>query len=153
MRFINWFNHTSQSIQTRVPEVQLSSHYVTERLSALLFERLPPEISRTILNLLPDDGARHLHSLESTATSPENRSIGYPDFIERTRETIGLTEIAPRSEEEEVALAEKIADAFLWAIAQELPPDLKTRIEENLPTELRSRMNLSTAHVEESKVA
>ena len=161
-RAINWLDSTSRSLQGGFPDAADAADYVTERLSALMLERLTPQIAAQLLELLPEDVShgtwRELDSLRTSAHSSGNPSIGFVDFVERTRHALGLTELldSPAYENSEEAyeqLCHQIADAFLWAVAYEVPAEIKIRMTEELPLELRSRMNLYGAHSEREKVA
>jgi hypothetical protein len=87
-----------------------------------------------------------------------DRSIGLTDFVELTRRLLGVTDI-PRqpkyegSEPEYCKLCEQVTDAFLWAVSQEIPVELKGRMAEHLPADLRCRMNLRSGYSARDKVA
>ena len=68
--------------------------------------------------------------------------------VERAAHALGLSRLDSTTD-----LPSQAADAFLWAVAQDLPPDLKEILARELPTELKARMNLGTMHSEEAKVA
>jgi len=158
-RSINWFDHTNQSLVSQFPETTPYSEYLVERLAALLLERLPPDLSRKLIGLLPENTIQgHLNPLTASAISQEETSIGYNDFVERTESTLGCSDLSKQklledSEEEMRNFAEQLANSFLWAVAQEFPAEIKTRMIERLPSDLRARMNLYSAQSDDSKVA
>jgi hypothetical protein len=157
-RPIDWLESTSRSLSTRFPETKNYSHLLTGRLASLLLERLPEETSQQILRLLPPTLVQNpVPALSTSASSDADHSIGYIDFVKRTASIVGVSD--PRSDhnginsESELSnFSEKLTDAFFWAIAQEFPADLKTRLIEGLPAEICSRMDLYNAQTEESKV-
>lgn len=151
-RSIHWFEHTRRSISSQFPNTRPNDGYLVERLSALFLERLPPEVAQGVLALLPEGSiVEHYNHLTVSANAPTNSSIGYPDFIEKTAQVLGISEKPIEWLHE--ALPRKIADFFLWTVVQDFPAELKSRIIENLPLELKSRMNLYAAFAEEAKVA
>src|SRR5690242_7182962 len=90
LRSVNWLDHTVQSLIQHFPELQRVSLPLVERLSALLLERLPPQLSLDVLGLLPEEVlSRSSESLKEHATSESDRSIGYPDFVQRAAFTLG----------------------------------------------------------------
>lgn len=154
---VNWIESTCRSLQASVPEVAENAPYVTERLSALLLERLPMELAVEVLELLPEDRERRL-KLRARRGSLPDASIAFPEFVEHTRYLLGLSDLldSPKyadSEEQYARLCQQVAEAFLWAFAQELPLDLKDRIDSHLPGDLRCRMNLYSGYSAEDKVA
>lgn len=154
---INWIESTRRSLQASVPEVAESAPYLTERLSILLLERLPLALAAEVLTLLPEDFDRRLKLRARRGAMPD-ATIGFTEFVELTRYMLGLTDLldSPKyaeSEEEYANLCQHVAESFLWAVAQELPIDLKDRIAVHLPGDLRSRMNLYTGYSAEDKVA
>ncbi len=168
LRSINWFEHTNRSLLSHFPEARFYSVYLVERLSALLLERLPAEISHSILKLLPLTLAKdHFSSLIANVTPDADSSIGYVDFVKRAESTLGCSDLGKQSlqlgsldsldsldsEDELYKYSEKLTNVFLWAIAQELPAEIKTRMVENLPSELRARMDLFSAQTDEAKVS
>jgi hypothetical protein len=157
MRSIDWFQHSVISIRSRIPELGDSTPYVTERLAALLLDRLPRRLSNRMLGLLPSEVAASHRLLRRPASSVGDSSIGYPAFVEVAQEAVGVSEthINPgeMGEEEALTFYRMVADAFLWAVTQELPPDLKSLVERDISADLRARMNLYSASAEESKVA
>lgn len=157
-RSVNWLEHTAASIIHNFPEMKQASVQITDRLSSLLLERLPAQLGQELLELLPKSVLDHCSdALKSSANSDSDRSIGYPDFVQRAELTLGCLQYSPREyspgQYSYGQLSEKIVDAFLWAIASDLPPDLKFRMSEDLPIDLRSRMDLYSAHSDDSKVA
>jgi hypothetical protein len=159
IRNVNWFDRTQQSILASYPEVKPWGGKLVKRLSSLLLSRLPGEMQKSVLELLPKDVMEHHFSpLEGLSDISENEAVGYPDFIEQTAATLGSHgnyKIHPKIESEYDLFehSRKIADFFLWSIAQEFPPELKTKISENLPPELKLRMDLTSTQMEESRVA
>ncbi len=158
-RSINWYEHTIQSLAHQFPELKPVTSQMTHRLSTLLLERLPDLLRNKLLSLLPEDILKEFsESVELLKNSPPETSISYLDFADRVGKTLGCANLksfdfSSISESEVKKITEKIADTFLWAIAQDFPPDLKTRLIENLPSDLRSRMDLLSSHSDESKVA
>jgi hypothetical protein len=159
MRPINWLDTTSRSIAARFPEIrERNANYITERLSILLLERLSSDLGEELIALLPENAiAQKMRSDFKQAASKfhQDRSIGYPDFIEVISRSF-LENVAPSSQdirEYEHDYYEKIADAFLWAFAQEFSADLKWKLSQDLPLEIGSRMNLNSSVNEESRVA
>lgn len=178
MRSINWLESTSRQIIGKFPEIRSkNAYYIAERLSALLLERLPPDQSEELIALLPDyvTAPNTLYrGLLTAARAQPDFVIGYADFVDQVSRSF-LENITPTETEfpetagistassatmnrsadnfEEQEYFERIADTFLWAIAQEIPPDLKARMTHVLPVDIRSRMNLYSGGNEESKVA
>ena len=124
------------------------SEYVTQRLTALLLERLPPGVAQPFFSLLPKSMTARSPALQLVAGSAEDTSIGYPDFVKHAESAIGTLDLMP-----DEALCKNVANAFLWAIVQDIPADLKNRMIQALPVELSSRMNLYSAMADGSKVA
>jgi hypothetical protein len=162
-RTINWFDHSVQSMEAQLPWSKKQGPYLVERLSALLLERLPPETSQAILNLLPVQNIQtyfygRLERLQNSAVSGADFSIGYHDFIQRASLALGVCEISLKgsrtlAESGLLYFGEKVADNFLWSVAQEFPPELKQTLLNQLPAELKNRMDLFSSHVDEAKVA
>jgi hypothetical protein len=149
MHQINWFEITSRSISSKLHAHPDCAEKITERLSALFLERLSRPTSEAMFDLLPEAAREKNRTLQASADSDSDPSIGYTSFVERAAQVMGCTgEIEDQDE-----TARQIADAFLWAVTQEIPPELKTRMTEELPAELRSRADLYTAHSDEAKVA
>jgi hypothetical protein len=145
MRSINWLESTSRSVSSHFPKVgEKNARYIADRLSILLLERLSPETATELLSVLPEGVCGNL---QGAALSPVDHVVGYPDFVDVVSRSffsgsIGFTDSS-----------EVIADFFLWAVAQELTPDLKWKMIQELPADLRSRMNLYTGESDDSKVA
>jgi hypothetical protein len=157
MRSIDWFEHTVTSLRFRIRGLDESAPYVIERLAALLLDRLPRRVSNRMLGLLPPEVARQHRLLRRSASSDANRSIGYISFVEAAQAAIGVCEagvaLDVMGDDDADILYRQVADAFLWAVAQELPPDLKCQLEEEISAELRARMDLYSAIDECGKVA
>jgi hypothetical protein len=157
-RAIDWFESTSRSIHSQFPEIAACTDYLTERLSALMLERLPPVLRSQLISMLPDgqkEKPRHLARIGRTGA---DSSIGFPDFVERAKCAMGVSDGADlsrfeNSDEEYDRFCQKVAEIFLWSFAQELPPDMKIRMHDSLPMDLRSRMNLYSGYSEQEKVA
>lgn len=154
---VNWLDSTRRSLQASIPEASECASYVTERLSALLLDRLPREIAVEILELLPEEAARNAGLYLHTDISSDS-SVAFPAFVDRARHVLGMTDLldSPRyadSEERYSELCEQVADAFLWAVLQEVPPELKHRMSAHLPSDLRCRMNLYSGFSDDAKVA
>src|SRR4051812_32736764 len=124
MRSIDWFQHSVVSLRFRIKGLGESAPYVIERLSALLLDRLPPRISNRMLGLLPTEVAREHRLLRRSAASDANRSIGYISFVEAAQTAMGVSEAGVAldvlGDDEADILYRHVADAFLWAVAQEL---------------------------------
>jgi hypothetical protein len=143
-RSINWMDTTERTLQALFPEYKSASRRLTERLGALLLERLPHGLSRALLELLPFQTGFDPQSEEGGG----NTSIGYTDFIEKTEQALGSSglDVSPET-------AREIADAFLWAVVHEIPSEMKHDLTHTLPLELRARMDLYSASSDEAKVA
>jgi hypothetical protein len=145
MRSINWLENTSRSVASHFPKVgEKNARYIADRLSILLLERLNPETANELISVLPIEASSNL---TVAACAPADHVIGYPDFVELVSRSffsgsIGFTDSS-----------EAIADLFLWAIAQQFTADLKWKMIQELPADLRSRMNLYTGESDDSKVA
>jgi hypothetical protein len=146
MRSINWLDSTERALQALFPDYKAASHHVTERLTTLLLDRLPRPLAEDLLDLLPEDESRTALALE--AQTDEDASIGYPDFIEKAEQALGSTGLGV-----DPAISHEIADAYLWAVVHEIPPDMKYQLIRALPLELRSRMDLYSASSDDAKVA
>ena len=111
-----------------------------------------------LMELLPMHEESNLFSLRQHARTSEDLSIGYTDFVEKVQHTLemegeswsGSGKIQGLDEE---TFYRSVADTFLWAVIQEIPPELKGPLARELPMELRSRMNLYCAHSEGEQVA
>lgn len=153
---MNWLETAERSIQYSVPEAPDCALHVADRLSSLLLSRLPDEISNELLGLLPESVDRS--ALHVPEKHDADRSIGYPAFVELTRHLLGLTELLdmPKYSESEALygeLCDHVTEAYLWAVAQDLPLHLKARMKDHLPTDLRCRMNLNSGYSQSDKVA
>lgn len=120
---------------------------MAEHLGALLLARIPSDLARQLLGLLPHGASRDLAALARHADGDPDRSIGYIQFVEAARNDLG------NRLGEELDIERRIADAFLWAMSGDLPAELKSDFARELPSELRSRMNLYSAYSEDQKVA
>jgi hypothetical protein len=149
VRPVDWIRDSEKSISNRLSKHpnknQFRLGYISERLAALLLERLPSDLAHQMMTMLPEDKQAALKSLYQSAGSESDQSIGYPTFIERAGQAIGL--------EENDDTIREIADAFLWGVVEEVPGDFKARLTEVLPAELKSRMDLYSERENESKVA
>ncbi len=155
-REIDWLRNTALSIELKYPETAECAHHLTERLSLLLLERLPPHLAHTLITLLPK--RTDYRVLIGCAESRCDSSIGFPMFVECTRHILGLTDLldSPRfeySEDEYARFCEDVACAYLWAVAQDIPAEIKSQMVEELPSDLRSRINLYNGLSDRSKVA
>jgi hypothetical protein len=157
MRSIDWFEHSVTSMKYCIRELGESAPYVAERLTALLLDRLPRRLSNRMLGLLPNEIARDHRLLRRPASSPGDRSIGYSSFVEVAQAAIGVSGLGGKLSEMAKDEADKyyrnVANAFLWAVTQELPPDLKAAVEQAISADLKARMNLYSACAEDAKVA
>ena len=152
-RSLNWLEDTSRSLAASFPSLgSPNSVYIAHRLSMLLLCRLPPDVSRALLQLLPDalgtpDTPARLSELYLAADLQPDVTISYSAFIEQASHSIQ----SPVAVEEN--FIERIVDYFLWAFAHALPPELKSQILEHLPVDLRNRMNLRSSQADDAKVA
>jgi hypothetical protein len=149
LRPVDWLRDSEKSISNRLSQnpikEKLHIDQVSERMAALLLERLPPELASQMIAMLPEDKQEALNSLQQSAKSNGDASIGYTTFIERAMTAVGF--------EADDDTIHQIADAFLWGVVEEVPGDFKKRLTEVLPSELRSRMDLYSERENESKVA
>jgi hypothetical protein len=157
-RAINWLESTSRSLRSSLPDTTDCAEYVTERLAALMLDRLPPEVSRDLLDLLPDESLEKPRMFRAYSNLDRDASIAFPQFIERARHALGLSDLldSPKYADSEGAferLSLDVAEAFLWAVASEFPMDLKDRMSQALPSDLRCRMNLYCGYSDSDKVA
>jgi hypothetical protein len=149
-RSIDWLEATNRSLQSKFSGhagVQKSAPRLTERLSILLLERLPEPLAHQMIELLPRNRGDRFKKPASSESDP---SIGLTSFIEAASQILGMEEDLAQMNDE---LPRETAESFLWAITQELPMELKTRMREILPLELCSRMNLNHSTAEDSRVA
>jgi hypothetical protein len=145
MRSINWLENTSRSVSSHFPKVgEKNAKYIADRLSILLLERLKPETANELIAVLPEGVSE---GLERYAGSAADHLVGYPDFVDLVSRSFFSGSIAFTDS------SEAIADFFLWSVAKEITPDLKWKLIQELPVDLRSRMNLYTGDNEDSKVA
>ena len=161
-RSVDWLGATSRSLRSVIPAAAESADLVTERLSALLLETLPPKLGRSLIRLLPglpqmpNSSSRFI--LKIYAESEADDSIGFSDFVEGTHHALGLSDLldTPEYAESEDCyndLCTKVTETFLWLVANDLPPELKSKMREHLPPDLLSRMNLYSGGADESRVA
>ena len=167
-RKIDWLQNAHRAVHCIAPELEDGDRHVTVRLAAHLLQRLPPELGTELLDLLPEPELRR--ALAPNARSDADPSIGYVQFLEVARMAGAMIRPGARlhlypcaiehahqenADEEagRVPPQRLIADAFLWAVAGDLPPDMKNRMLPHLPAELRSRMNLYSGFTEDQKVA
>src|SRR4051812_11004959 len=104
-RTVNWLEHTRVALESRVPATRGSSSYITQRLTALLFERLPVAQCQVMLGLLPDEiyESSEFKTLLNCAEGGENRSIGYTSFVERAETSLGVLGSGDPSPESDLA--------------------------------------------------
>lgn len=146
---MNWFEHTERAILSRFPWATPYGRSLVVELSCLFLERLPPRLGQALLVLLPDQAAgKSMETLNASIPSVANLSIDYPQFIQRTQ--TAFLSVNPEAKPPE--WTKTITDAFLWAIAQELPADIKSELRDILPPDLRNRMNLNAVQQPESRV-
>lgn len=155
MRTINWLEDTSRSLSASFPALgQSDSVYMTHRMSRLILDRLPSDVAYALLSLLPEaDEFSDREDLYLAADRAPDLSIGYSAFVESAAHSIHQATDEMLSIVPEQEFLEKVTDYFLWAFAQELPPELKQQILQHLPVDLRNRMNLYSSHADDSKVA
>ncbi len=149
-RPVNWFEHTSRALQAAAPRLHPRCNQLTERLSSLLLERLPPHIANELVRSLPDEAGGMAQALSRIAQAPADASIGYSTFIEVTAQSLGIGDELSLDFERDT---DQVVSTFLWAIMQDFPPDFKSDIARYLPADLKSRMNLYSGMSEQSKVA
>ncbi|HUP58690.1 MAG TPA: hypothetical protein VM598_14625 [Bdellovibrionota bacterium] len=155
-RAIDWFDHAISSVSRHERELGDSAPYIVERLTTVLLERLPSDLSNRMLRMLPREVALSHEALHRPADSAGDRTIGYVAFVAAAHDAIGVCEgkLAEHARSDDGdAFCRKIVDAFLWAVAQELPADMKAAFVGSLPGELRSRMNIYSDVAEGSQVA
>lgn len=155
---VNWLDSTTRVLRAHFsedPTVQNRSDAIVDRLTAILFERLPSRISVQLLELLPIEARNEHPTLGASAESEGDRSIGFPDFMDEAERTLGIGPLAPSLNDEPGArnLPREIADIYLWAIVQDVPAEIKIRMTETLPMELKSRMDLYSSQVAQARVA
>jgi len=141
-RSINWVDQTSLAIRSRCPELAEHSRTLTVTLTCLFLSQLPSDICEMMMELLPIDLNCSEWLQDVNKASGE---IHFPDFIEQSR---GI--LLPERLDHYSQLA---AEAFLWAVIHDLPPELKNRMHDLLPLDLRSRMNLYSGYSDEVQVA
>jgi hypothetical protein len=135
----NWLLAAEKAICESVPEAVPDAVALGEHLGVLVLFRLPAACGKQLLELLPEVPMR----FQLYALSYDDRSIGYPDFVERALHVLSFSSSAPsctRDEREKVA--RRIADAFLGAFGEDLPEEAKAMLLGNLPTELLCRTRL-----------
>lgn len=148
MRAVNWFETTCRRIRLQAPTAAPCAEKLTERLSALLLERLPPWVSGSVLGLLPSSVLDLHGSLLNCARGEAETSIGYPSFVQYSGYVMRTSGLEVTDTDVRQAV-----DAFLWSFANELPADLKAQLCELLPLELRSRMDLYSSISDDARVA
>jgi hypothetical protein len=130
-------------------------------LAVLLLERLPLRLGKQIVAILPSEAAKGEFDFVQGSKSAQDDSkcdlaIGYPDFVEQISHSF-FASVKPSEKSSDEGLTEeyyrKIADAFLWAFAQEFSSEMKYQLSELLPVDLRSRMNLYVGGSDQSQVA
>ncbi len=158
-RTINWLDHATRTLHSNHRQAAGCADYISQRLANLLLERLPSPTALELIEILPDSAREMVDSLRAAADSPSEASIGYQDFLNRTAFAIGCSGCisspadSQNFEPELNELAKKVTDTFLWACARELPNELKFRMAEGLPLELKSRMDLFEDPGERTQVA
>jgi hypothetical protein len=137
-----WLLEASQAIRIAIPEIAPCADAMAERLAIPLLRRLPGELSRRLLALIPD----HPASLSQSFQEEADPSIGHPDFVDAALDAIELDEhdlISHFPSESQIdAAAESAADIFLGTVGRNLPPELAREISNELPVELRLPMGL-----------
>jgi hypothetical protein len=149
-RSIDWIESTHRilaSVLGSQAGAPTPSIRLTEKLAALLLERLPSGVAAQMLELLPKEPSRRM---QLSAAADAESSIGFTTFIEAAEQILDTEEPDERLSED---MARICAESFLWAVAQEFPTDLKMLMRQALPTELKSRMNLYLSSSEDSRVA
>jgi hypothetical protein len=162
----DWVETADRALQARFSNsAELKSHTrpLAERLSMLLLERLPAKVARELTALLPqkthDAHPELAKMLQRSAHETADASIGFATFIETAGQILGsrgVEETEPSQPDQAEAWGRaprEAAEVFLWTVLQGIPGELKTRISENLPLELRSRMDLYSAGSDEARVA
>jgi hypothetical protein len=157
-RSVNWLESTSRALTAAFPGIDADDCvYLTERLCVVLLERLPPHVSTSLLGLLPEPSQlrpRQFEKLLIAARKPPDYSIGYPALVEEAARSVHEPR-DPRDLQEmtEPGFFERVTDYVLWAFAVEIPTELKVKLSDNLPSDIRNRMNLYSGHSEDAKVA
>jgi hypothetical protein len=145
----DWLSATARALGARFPHLIGCSDYISQRLSSLLLQRLPPEEALELLAILPATLGEQAANLRACALGEREPSIGYPDFVERAVFAIGCSHTLgsgePGFEPEIRRLAQIVADEYLWTVTHDLSDTLKRRLARALPLDLASRMDLATA--------
>ncbi len=154
-RSIHWLRTAEVAIESCCPQTRGCSQFIAERLASLMIARLPRDISLSLIELLPASVAAHSWPLRSgieASRKSERAFQGYSEFVDTARGALDCTELDMGAAEMR-ELADEVARAFLWAALHDLPSELKVKIAEHLPADLRSRMNLYNVVPEDSRVA
>ncbi len=134
----DWLSKACQHIAENEEIMEESSRYVCERLAALLINRLPEEISRSLIGLLPDPPAWMFTQIQKEG----DPSISYSDFIECAMDAIAL-EIPDRATDEHSLeqAGRRVADLFLASLAYEVPGNIVGELSHRLPDDLSFRIS------------
>jgi len=133
----DWIENASLSLSRYVPQITFCSTEVSEKLAELLLRRLPAQIGDQLLALLVDVP----NDLRSCLTPNGDPSIGYPDFLERSYETLAIRpEASVMQDHKGEELSRKVTDIILRSFMEVLPEQLKIQLVETLPSELHHKM-------------
>ncbi len=160
----DWLETTDRSIHLKLvkmvklsvlPSISRQSRILTERLSLLFMERLTPALGKELLALLPSTEEHpELGYFVTRAQAKAEKSIGLPSFIEVTNQVLGsCTELSSESAQDQDSRGREVVEIFLWSLAQGFSDELKSRIRDELPLELRARMDLYSSGSAEAKAA
>ena len=132
---MNWVDHVTSKIGEISPEVLPVAPLVGEKLALLFSRRLPADIARPLIMLLPKSYEYFYDHLEEQGDC----SLGYPDFIEKTYHAIPWV-VSERT-------ATQVADAFLKSVLAQIPERLHWKIKAALPAELLNKMGVTIAEI------
>jgi hypothetical protein len=157
-RSLNWINSAGRSLAAAFPELYSDDClYLTERVCSVLLQRLPPDVSLSLIALLPENHdlpAQQYTKLLIAARQEPDLSIGYPAMVDQViRSVHEPKDLHARQEMLQPDYFNRVTDYVLWAFATEIPSDLKVKLSDHLPVDIRTRMNLYSGQSEEAKVA
>ncbi len=145
-RRLNWIEAIRTSLASSVPEVARFAYPLSESLAILLLSRLPKQISSELFEILPQPP----EIARAGAHSPEDSSLGYPDFICCTLHGLALHGDS-KSVEAHERIAERIVQVFFQSLEPALPRALYEKITQTLPMELTQYMK--TKETQEARQA
>jgi hypothetical protein len=134
----DWVLGCHRALQHDVPEYATLSFRLAERLAELMIRRLPARASVQLIGLL----LREAGPLSGAVTRDGDSSIGYPDFVYKSRDLLAWAPEGSPDDERCDRLAERAADVFLSALGAQIPDEMKAPLAAMLPAELSERMGL-----------